>query len=168
METQEEDRVMQARALWADRRFRGFFPLMLMLSILCMLAGELFCGAADRAWPEGCFALASPQEDVSFSSDAPDPMTAAGASILATGSRTAASGNGSSSLFRNEVTSRAVRSAAFLAGFLFIAKILLPSAGWHLSVYSHPEMLRPARFLRELFIQKKKDGKKLSFPLRAH
>lgn len=153
--------MIQAHALWADRRFRSFSPLLLMFSILCMLASDLFCGTAERRLPEDCFSFVSPAESSACLKDASDTVAAAGAPIWAAGQNAAAPGNSLSFLFRNEISSRAVRSAAFWAGFLFMGKILIPFNLRHLWSCIRPKpSLLTARFLRELFIQKKKDGKK--------
>ena len=75
--------------------------------------------------------------------------------------------NDAASAFGKGASSRAFRTVVFLAGFLCVGGFPALSSRTCLLAFLYEEKPDRARFLRELFIQKKKDGKKRFFSLSA-
>lgn len=152
------------------RRPGGMIPLLLIVSILCMLAGELACGSACQTMPQRfpcavCQTMPQRlssavcrQETVQLLTDMPEEITQ-NAAAAAAGARSAV-WNDAASAFGKGASSRAFRTVVFLAGFLCVGGFPVLSSRKCLLAFLYEEKPDRARFLRELFIQKKKDGKK--------
>lgn len=150
--------MIQARGLWADRKSGLALMFLLLVSILCMITGELASGGVDPAETEGIFAAAQQTDEWVLPGEQP-AIEAAEDSVSVDGEDAFAS-NCASALLWKSTSPKLSRTAALLAGFLFMGKFLLLCAGGNLPAFLHWETPGRARFLRELFIQKKKDGKK--------
>lgn len=140
------------------RRPGGMIPLLLIVSILCMLAGELACGSACQTMPQRFPSAVCRQETVQLLTDMPEEITQ-NAAAAAAGARSAV-WNDAASAFGKGASYRAFRTVVFLAGFLCVGGFPVLSSRKCLLAFLYEEKPDRARFLRELFIQKKKDGKK--------
>ena len=151
--------MIQARGLWADRRSDLALTFLLLVSILCMITGEFASGTADLAGREGFFAMPWQETEWRILSGKQEAIEEVKNSVSEKGEDAASAGCASTLLWKS-TSPRLSRTAVWLAGFLFMGKFLPFCAGGNLSAFLHRETPDRARFLRELFIQKKKDGKK--------
>ncbi|HJA92504.1 MAG TPA: hypothetical protein H9717_05240 [Candidatus Eisenbergiella merdipullorum] len=154
--------MIHTKGLRTGKRPGGFLPLLLLVSILGMLTWEMACGAAHQAEPEEVFAAALLEKSgqallVGVQEESPEVESPDFAIASSEGKGAAAS---ASSCLRKEISFRTLKTVVFLAGFLFAGKNPAFLVRKFLSAFPFPETPHPARFLRELFIQKKKDGKK--------
>lgn len=155
--------MIQAQGL--RRRPGGMIPLLLIFSILCLLAGELACGSACQTMPQRFPCAVSRQERLQSLSDLPEEIAQAGAAAE-TGARSAAL-NDMASMFGKGASYRAFKTIVFLAGFFCVGGFPALFTRKCLLAFLYEEKPDRARFLRELFVQKKKDGKKRFFSLSA-
>ena len=154
--------MIQARGLKADRKPGGLLPLLLLVSILCMFTGELAYDAVYPAEPEELSAAVLLQEEEQVLTGVQETAAAFELPVfdVAAGMQGPASVNGMTSLLWKEAFPQAFRTAVFLAGFLFVGKFPAPVIRKYLLAFPCREAPGHARFLRELFIQKKMDVKK--------
>lgn len=151
--------MIQARGLWADRRSDLALTFLLLVSILCMITEEFASGTVDPAGREGFFAMSWRETEGWILSEKQEAIEEVKNSVRVDGEDAASAGCASTLLWKN-TSPRLSRTAVWLAGFLFMGKFLPFCAGGNLSAFLHRETPDRARFLRELFVQKKKDGKK--------
>lgn len=161
--------MIQARGLKAGEKTGVVLPLLLLLSILCMLFGELTCDAACRTDRGNFLAAVLQHENIQILTGTPESFTnvETAAFAVSIGGQNAVSVNAAASARWKEASFRTFKTAVFLAGFLFVGKFLTFVIQKYLLAFLHRKTPDRARFLRELFIQKKKDGKKRGFVLAA-
>lgn len=151
--------MIQARGLWADRGSALALTFLLLVSILCVMKEEPVSGDFDQAGA-GYYFAAAWQQETGRTLDGEQEAVEEISNPMRVDAEDASSGGCASVLLWKNTSTRLLRTAVWLAGFLFMGKFLPFRAGGILSAFLHRETPDRARFLRELFIQKKKDGKK--------
>ena len=156
--------MIQAQGL--SRRPGGMIPLLLIFSILCMLAGGLACGTVCQTVPRRFPCAVCGEEGIRLLTDKPEEISRPGDLAAAVGVQNAVF-NDTASAFGKGTSFRACRTVVFLAGFFFVGGYSGLFTRKCLLARLYEEKPERARFLRELSIQKKKDGKKRVFPTAA-
>lgn len=150
--------MKQARALWADRHQARVFPFLLFFFLILSTG----CTLIDLA------SLPAAADGPAFA-DVPGTAAETGSPAFRPG-QSGFSPCAPTFFPCSEASSRPARLSALWAGFLFIVRFAVPPVARKRSFRLSPEAAVPPRILKELFCQKKKDGKKraalfaVSFP----
>ena len=151
--------MIQARGLWAGKGLDLMLTFLLLVSMLCMIMGEAADGVSFPAKPDAVCTAADGRMEGTAPERGQEAIEEIRASVYVDGEDVSSAGSASVLLWKS-TSARLARAAVWLAGFLFMGKMIPFCTGGSLSAFLHRETPGRARFLRELFIQKKKDGKK--------
>lgn len=161
---QEEGKVIQARRLWADMGFGWTLTFLLFVYILCQAAGDTAVEPSvsfERTASVGSVLQGTQERIVSGG-----PVLLVDRNISGpVDAQEAAASDCAAAVLKKSAFLRLQRTAVLPAGFVFAGKFPALCAGGILAAFLIRETSGRARFLRELFIQKKKDGKKRCLPL---